>query len=183
MKISKKGKKGNKLIITGYRLIKTFDCVNQFIMLNKITSVLAFLTVAQSFAAEIVVAEDCIGSFAELRMLEIARGNNNTIPVTYVICPNTVFDLADEGVEWDLNGNTDYLCGNDGVSTNNCVVTGGEFQFSATYFPYGFSNKDNILLSGFTFQKAEINSGYIAYPGNFIIRDCIFKVRKQSNVS
>ena len=150
-------------------------------MFNKSTALFAFLIVARSFAAEFLVVDDCIGSYAELRALEIARGSNNALSVTYFICPNTVFNLTGEA-EWDLNGNTNYLCGDTGSSKNNCTVSGGAFQFSATLFPYGFSIKSNIVLSGFTFEKAEIASGAIASSGSFIIRDCIFKVRKQRNV-
>lgn len=141
-------------------------------MMNKITALLAFLTVAQSISG---VAANCIGSFEQLSALEAERGSNNTISVTYVICPNTLFNFK-RTLTWDLNGNTNYLCGEDGSSTNNCVVTGGEFQFNVALFPYNRSNKDNILLSGFTFQKARIASAAIASSGNFIIRDCIFKV-------
>ena len=149
-------------------------------MLKSTTLILAFLTVANCIST--VSAEDCIDSYAELTALQIARGGNNAIPVTYVICPNTVFDLTND-VEWDLNGNTNYLCGEDGSSTNNCIVTGGLFQFAVSSFPYGFSNKDNILISGFTFQKAEIGNAAIASSGNFVIRDCIFKVRERRNDS
>lgn len=146
-------------------------------MLSKITVLLAFLPVALSCTPLVLFDEECIGSFAELRALEIARGNNNAIPVNYIICPNTVFNLTGEA-EWDLNGNSNYLCGFRGSSADNCVVTGGAFQFSATSFPYGFSSKENIRLYGFTFEKAEIASGAIASSGNFEICDCIFKVSK-----
>ena len=143
-------------------------------MLNKIAAFFAFLTVANCISP--VSAEDCIGSYAELSALQIARGANNSIPVTYVICPNTVFNLKNQpGL--DLNGNTNYLCGEDGSSKNNCVWTGGDIQFTIALFAYDFSSKGNILLSGFTFEKAGISNAAIATSGNFTIRDCIFKVR------
>jgi hypothetical protein len=146
-------------------------------MLSKITVLLAFLPVALSCTPFIVFDEECIGSFAELRALETARGNNNAVPVTYTICPNTVFDLTGE-TEWELNGNTNYLCGFSASSASSCVVRGGDFQFSATSMPYGFSNKSNIRLYGFTFENAGIATGVIASSGNFEICDCIFKVSK-----
>ena len=147
-------------------------------MLSKIAALLALLPVAHSCTDRFISLDGpCIDSYAELRALEIARGNNTAVPVTYVICPNTVFDLTGE-LEWDLNGNTQYLCGDDGSSANNCVVTGGQFQVGISNFPYNFSNKTNILLAGFTFEKAEIASASIAYPGTFEICDCIFKVRE-----
>lgn len=147
-------------------------------MLNKIAVLLAFLPVALSCTNVVIYGDQpCISSYAELTSLEAARGNNNAVPVTYIICPNTVFNLTGE-FEWNLNGNTNYVCGYDGASTNNCVVTGGEFQFTVSLFPYNFSSKDNIVISGFTFEKAAIASGAIASSGNFEICDCIFKVRK-----
>jgi hypothetical protein len=145
-------------------------------MMSSITLLLAFLTIVNCISA--VSAEDCIGSYTKLTALQNARGGNNSVSVTYVICPNTVFDLTND-IEWNLNGNTNYLCGEDGSSKNNCVVTGGEFQFSISLFPYGFSNKDNILLSGFTFEKAGISNAAIASSGSFTIRDCIFKVSEE----
>jgi hypothetical protein len=118
-------------------------------MLIKIAAFFAFFPVVHSCSPRVVFAEEpCISSYAELTALEIARGNNNAVRVTYVICPNTVFDLTGQP-QWDLNGNIDYLCGETGSSTNNCVVTGGAFQFSAALFPYNFSSKDNIRLAGF----------------------------------
>jgi hypothetical protein len=145
--------------------------------MNKIIALLAVLTFVYCTPA---VTAQCIGSFAKLSALQTERGSNNAVPVTYVICPNTTFNLK-KTLTWDLNGNTKYLCGENGSSTNNCVVTGGEFQFGIAFYPYDFSDKDNILLSGFTFEKARIASAAIASSGNFIIRDCVFKVRKQLN--
>ena len=140
------------------------------------TFVFAFLTLCYFLPA--ALAEQCIGSFDALRELEIARGNNNTIPVTYVICPNTVFDM--EAVKdqylWEMNGNTNYLCGADGSSKNNCTVTGGNAQFLISYYAYGQSSKDNILISGFTFEKAYFVNGISGMSGKHTIRDCIFRV-------
>jgi hypothetical protein len=118
---------------------------------------------------------NCIGSLEALRTLEYARGNNNTIPVTYVICPNTVFDM-DETYYWEMNGNTNYLCGVDGSSKNNCTVTGGTVHFLIYSFAYDRSSKENILVSGFTFQKATEIVGQIGYWGKHTFRDCIFRV-------
>lgn len=144
-------------------------------MLIGITIFLTLLIATQRISA--VSADGCIGNYAELTALQVERGVNNSIPVTYVICPNTVFNLKNQpGLE--LNGNTNYLCGEDGSSKNNCVVTGGSIQFIIALFAYDLSNKDNILLSGFTFENAEISNAAIASSGSFIIRDCIFKVRE-----
>lgn len=143
-------------------------------MVKSITLFLTFLTIANCICA--ISAEDCIGSYTKLTALQNARGANNSVPVTYVICPNTVFNLKNQpGL--DLNGNTNYLCGQDGSSKNNCIVTGGDVQFTIAFFAYDLSNKDNILLSGFTFEQGQISNAAIASSGSFTIRDCIFKVR------
>ena len=140
------------------------------------TFVIAFLTLFYCLSA--ALAEQCIGSFDALRELEIARGNNNTIPVTYVICPNTVFDMEPikDQYLWEMNGNTNYLCGADGSSKNNCTVTGGNAQFLIYFSSYDQSSKDNILISGFTFKNAADINGSIGVSGKHTIRDCIFKV-------
>ena len=145
-------------------------------MMSINTFIIAFLTLVHCMST--ATAEQCIGSFAALRKLEIKRWNNNTIPVTYVICPNTVFDMEPikEQYLWDMNGNTNYLCGADGSSKNNCTVTGGDAQFLISYYAYGQSSKDNILISGFTFEKAALANGATGISGKHTIRDCIFRV-------
>jgi hypothetical protein len=145
------------------------------IMFTKINVVGALLVVVQLFPS--VTASKCIGNFTALRALQDARWNNTATPVTYVICPGTVFNFTGTFDSWDMNGNETYLCGADGSSTNKCVVTGGEFQFISAFFPFGRSSKDNILVSGFTFTKAELATGAVAAPGKFTMRDCIFRVR------
>jgi hypothetical protein len=136
--------------------------------------IIVLLTVVHFFAP--VTASACIGNFTQLETLQAARGNNTSTPVTYVICPNTIYDFTNAN-PWDMNGNATYLCGTNGSSTNNCVISGGDFQFGISLSPYDSSNKDNILISGFTFTKAGFANAAIAAPGRFTIRDCIFKVR------
>ena len=135
---------------------------------------IAFLTVALCLST--AVAEQCIGNPDVLRELDLARGNNNSIPVTYIICPNTVFDFDNPSNLWEMNGNTNYLCGADGSSKNNCTVTGGNAHFTIYSFTFNDSSKENILVSGFTFEKARFISGIIAAWGKHTFRDCIFKV-------
>jgi hypothetical protein len=136
--------------------------------------VIAFLILVHCMST--VAASECIGSFNALRKLEVARGNNNSIPVTYVICPNTVFDMAKTADYWEMNGNTNYLCGSNGSSKNNCIVTGGDVHFLIYFYALDQSSKENILVSGFTFEKAASINGQIGYWGKHTIRDCIFRV-------
>ena len=80
--------------------------------------------------------------------------------VVVVLCPNTVFhvgNLNDDqgGVEdgtMPLIGfpRVQYLCGEDGASTNNCVFQGGEIQF---WNPPGAA-LETLLVSGVTFEGA-----------------------------
>jgi hypothetical protein len=123
-------------------------------------------------------APACIGTLGTLLSLQTARGNNVTTPVTYVMCPNTVY-LANDEEFLQLNGNATYLCGVDGASANNCIIRGGSVQLGISYFTYDQSSKDNILVSGFTFEQAEFSTAFIAMYGRSIIRDCIFRVRDQ----
>jgi hypothetical protein len=135
-----------------------------------------FILFAVASCISVASAENCIRSTAELATLQSQRGANNSIPVTYVFCPNTIFDLTGQPF-LELNGNTNYFCGVDGSSKNNCIFTGGEIQFIIDLFSFDFSSKDKILLSGLTFEKGQISSATIATSGSFVIRDCIFKVR------
>jgi hypothetical protein len=117
--------------------------------------------------------QSCIGSLAELAALQDARWNNTATPVTYVMCPNTVYPI-DQFIQ--LNGNASYLCGANGVSANHCIFRGGYAQLGISLFSYGDSSKDNILVSGFTFEKSTSVNVAIGVNGRSIFRDCIFKV-------
>jgi hypothetical protein len=144
-------------------------------------NVFVTLLTALHFFAPTIAASECIGNFTVLQTLDNARVGNTTTPVTYVICPNTVFNFTLGGF-WDLKGNTSYLCGADGASTNNCLVTGGGgLQFIIGFD--GSSNKGDILVSGFTFTKSELTNGVIANPGKSTFRDCIFKVSQYRNIT
>jgi hypothetical protein len=144
-------------------------------MFNKVNIVVALLTVVCCFSP--ITANKCIGNFTTLKALQVARGNKTETPVTYIICPNTVFNFTNTFETWDLNGNATYLCGANGSSANNCVVTDGEVQFGTSLNRFGYSNKGNIFVSGFRFANALYATGVLAAPGKFTLPDCIFKVR------
>ena len=135
------------------------------------------LALAASMALNGVLAQSpCISTLTELTALQDARGKRTDTPVTYIMCPNTVY-LVNDYELFELNGNANYLCGTSGASSNNCIVRGGAVQLSITLYPYGFSVKDNILISGFTFEQGELTNGVIAAGGQYTIRDCIFQVK------
>jgi hypothetical protein len=117
----------------------------------------------------------CIRNLTELAVLQDARGRRVGRHVTYILCPNTVYLPTDE-VLFKLNANATYLCGTDGSSANNCIVRGGYTQVSISLFPYNWARKDNITVSGFTFEKSPAYNLIVASDGRFYFRDCIFKV-------
>jgi hypothetical protein len=118
--------------------------------------------------------QSCIGSFTALAALQDARGNNTATPVTYILCPNTVYEPTDKFLE--LNGNASYLCGANGALANQCIIRGGSIHVGVFLYSYGGSSKDNIVVSGFTFEQSEFSNVAIAASGRLMFRDCIFKV-------
>jgi hypothetical protein len=141
-------------------------------MLLKLNLFLFFSFVAHNANA----VQSCIGNLTALVALQEARGKNVATHVTYVMCPNTVYEA--NGNEYlELNGNASYLCGDNGASANQCIIRGGELQVSIFFGSYGLSNKDNILISGFIFEQSTFGNLAIASDGRSIFRDCIFRVR------
>jgi len=104
---------------------------------------------------------------------------------TFTLCPNTVYKigfLGAGGVTEDgfpalvLRQNTRYICGEDGKSSNNCVITGGQFQLLSTYNSFNAEVKRNVLLKGITFQNGQSAGALFVAPGDVIVEDCIFRV-------
>jgi hypothetical protein len=140
---------------------------------NSFLSFVAFASICNCVYSQSPVG--CIGNLTQLTALQEARGNKVATPVTYIMCPNTVYLPTDYEL-FELNGNANYLCGASGASSNNCTVIGGYFQLSVAMYAYDFADKDNIVISGFTFEKAEIANAAVATVGQTTFRDCIFKV-------
>ena len=158
---------------------KAFVVHPNAIMMLQWTYLITIAVVA--FVAPLAKAQACIGTLADLAALQNARGKNISTPVTYVMCPNTVYLVTDyEYLE--LNGNASYLCGEDGSSANRCILRGGSLQMAIFYFSFDRSRKDNILVSGFTFEKADFFTASIAMHGRSTFRDCIFKVSYKPKV-
>jgi hypothetical protein len=146
------------------------------IMLLKLNLFLFVAFVAHN-AKTANAVQSCIGNLTTLVALQEARGNKVAIPVTYIMCPNTVYE-ANDFEYLELNGNASYLCGDNGASANQCIIRGGELQVSIFLYSYEDSVKDNILVSGFTFEQSTSTFGNaaIASDGRSTFRDCIFKV-------
>ena len=110
----------------------------------------------------------------------------------FVICPGTIMDIGflvpgvglDQGqAPMIARSNTEYLCGEDGKSENNCVLRGGDFGMIAV--PVFFREDrevNNVKVSGFTFKGQVQYGAFLAMPGDVSFLDCIFRVRSRSMI-
>ena len=126
------------------------------------------------------------GCFTDLNLVAARLQTKNAFQVeTFTLCPNTVYKigfLGSGGITEDgfpaltLRQNTRYICGADGKSSNNCVITGGQFQLISTYTSFGNEVKSNIILKGITFQHGQTAGVLLVAPGDVLFEDCIFRV-------
>jgi hypothetical protein len=105
----------------------------------------------------------------------------------FVVCPDTIYkigyldnnnaccDNADEHHPIVIRKNVEYLCGEDGKSSNNCTLVGGRFQLFSIP-PDWQESIENVILRGFTFSSAINNAVLIANAGYVLIEDCIIRV-------
>jgi len=126
------------------------------------------------------------GCFSDLSQVADRVATKNAFQVeTYILCPNTVYKIGfigASGVTEDgfpalvLRQNTRYICGEDGKSSNNCILTGGQFQLLSTFNSFNQEIKANIQIKGITFQDGESAGALLVAPGDVIFEDCIFRV-------
>jgi hypothetical protein len=105
---------------------------------------------------------------------------------TYTLCPNTVYQMGtvDPETYEIVNGfrpiytrsNSVFQCGEDGKSSNNCTITGGEYQVFHDFVAYNRENKVNVVIKGLTFEDAVGGGLIMAAPGDITLIDCIFRV-------
>jgi hypothetical protein len=106
---------------------------------------------------------------------------------TYHICPNTTYvigipdsdgNCCDEGKHraFEMRSYSEYICGEDGESSNNCFITGGQVHVVTTQEGWVGEPSKALKLRGFTFEKAEILGILLANEGDVEFIDCIFKV-------
>ena len=84
----------------------------------------------------------------------------------YIVCPNTTIQIGFPNVDFSnfengdwpliaLGPNTKFLCGEDGSSSNNCVLDARFIHFLTlpALIPLGLSGitTENLYVSGFTF--------------------------------
>jgi hypothetical protein len=105
----------------------------------------------------------------------------------YHVCPNRTFEIGlDDVGHCCLEGKyapflrlrsfSEFICGDDGSASNNCVISGGDVQVSATDMDYPGETIKGAVFRGFTFQKASFITVLIANEGDVMFDDCIFKV-------
>jgi hypothetical protein len=111
-------------------------------------------------------------------------------PKRFVMCPGTVVNVGFlvPGVGIDKGqtpivprSNTEFLCGEDGKSENNCTILGGDFGVIAV--PVFFRQDltvNNVQVKGFTFVGQVQYASFIAVHGSIDYYDCVFRVRYPS---
>lgn len=112
---------------------------------------------------------------------------------TYILCPGTKFEVggrnSNDGNPFDMSRsdgsypiiinrpNMRVLCGADGSSQNDCVITGGDMQLGIIdEFNTGGLPAMNSLVRGITFTGASIANIQATFPCHVIVQDCIFRV-------
>lgn len=104
---------------------------------------------------------------------------------TFVLCPNTVFEIGQWGEDGDVvdgynflhpRSYTIYSCGEDGKSTNNCTFRGGTYQIYHTFVSYNRENKVGVVVKGITFDSSVEAGIILAAPGDITFIDCHFIV-------
>lgn len=137
----------------------------------------AWIVVDSAFAQE----ASCFSNTTELFdfLADTADGSDE---IVVILCPNTFFSVGNlndeigrvEGGMMPLIGfpRVQYLCGEDGASTNNCVFQGGDIQF---WNPPGTA-VENLSVSGVTFEGATFVALLLQGTGDINFVDCIIRV-------
>ena len=110
----------------------------------------------------------------------------------FVVCPDTIMDIGflvpgvgiDEGQSPIIpRPNTEFVCGEDGSSRNNCVLRGGDFGVIAV--PVFFREDtvvDNVKIRGFTFREQIQYGAFVAAGGSIAFEDCVFEVSRSTGI-
>jgi hypothetical protein len=130
---------------------------------------------------------DCIDTLYDIYQTEVNVTDDSEVR-TYILCPDTLFKIADSfgearkprnGRQSPLHlgrSNIQIICGEDGKSENNCVFEGGNFQVHLYDYFKTQSPIVNTLVKGITFTKVTTFSVLAENEGHLVIRDCVFKV-------
>jgi hypothetical protein len=133
-----------------------------------------------------VTAPSCYSNLTTL--YDDQQAGNIFVEKIYTLCPNTTFVV---GVSDGQGGccsegqlflsprrNTRTQCGEDGKSSNNCVIVGGESQviFLEMIEDEGGAN---VEFAGITFEDASLVTAFLGNAGDVSFTDCVFRVSKK----
>ena len=138
----------------------------------------------------------CLTSLDDVYYFEAKLTDDRSLR-TYILCPGTKFEVGsrngNNGRPFDLSPsdgsypiiinrpNMRVLCGADGRSQNDCVITGGDMQLGIIdEFNTGGSPAMNSLVRGITFTGAFLANIQATFPCHVIVQDCIFRVRQST---
>ena len=119
----------------------------------------------------------CFANLTDVQMLVAVK--DPFIKEIYVLCPNTVFKLSDD--ENGMNpitpqSNSIFKCGDDGMSSNGCVLSGGSFQI-LSFADFAADYRVGIVFQGITFENGSVASALLVAPGDITFIGCVFRVR------
>lgn len=137
---------------------------------------------AQGFVDDFAVS--CFDNLITLNYFLEMRENAFEV-VDYILCPNTVFDLRESGGDEPIlvRKNTRILCGADGKRSNDCRLHGGRMQLASWSHTYMERTKENVFVSGVTFDNAELASAVFVSQGDIHFVDCLFIVSSSATIS
>jgi hypothetical protein len=138
----------------------------------------------------------CLTNLDDVYHLEANLTDDRSLR-TYILCPGTKFEVGrrngNNRSPFDLSPsdgsypiiinrpNMRVLCGADGRSQNDCVITGGDMQLGIIdEFNTGGSPAMNALVRGVTFTGAGIANIQVTFPCHVVVQDCIFRVRQST---
>jgi hypothetical protein len=121
--------------------------------------------------------------YSNLTEIEVMLQNKNPFfEETYVICPDTVYEISTDGSDESAfrpiipRAKSIFKCGDDGKSSNNCVLSGGVFQISSTLGDFPNENRVGVVFQGFTFEGGLVASAFLVAGGDITFVDCVFQV-------
>lgn len=130
------------------------------------------LTTAPSFAPSNAPTFACIDNLLEIDAQETSPTLNVSSDRTYQLCSNTIFDV-DTQAPLAVRPNVRFVCGEDGISDDDCIISDGDVQvFSSLLDDYA----PNVTFQGITFVGARIHSVALLKPSEVRFIDCIFRV-------
>jgi hypothetical protein len=137
--------------------------------------------------------EDCVDSLDRIFEAEQAVEDDTNGTRTYILCPNTTYYVAialngsGSPVEGEhpltiSRSNVLILCGEDGSSTNNCLLSGGREQLVFADVFETNQSVTNALVRGLTFTDALTRNVAVRNNGQLVLDDCVFKVRLEYSI-